>query len=209
MRSPRLTGAAVLLGALLTGCHSAGDSVAPTGATSGVPALAAATVDPSTLTPPPPEGSVCRADGQWIICETSVAFAPVNEPGDELPCGSIYQTGTDERVGIRWYTSGGLLAKRFVKQDVDLTWSLSPTGAGPVVSVSAHANWRNVYAVLGSDPNTEPQPTHGLQLKISQPGVGVIAQIAGLGGKDETHHGVFRLFDDPAVASALCEALTP
>jgi hypothetical protein len=209
MQSLTLTGAALLAAAFLTGCDSAADPMDPGGTSNGA-AFAVEAVDPATLTPPPPDGSLCRADGRWIICQTAVAFAPVNEPsGDELPCGVIYQTGTDEREGVRWYNSDGLLAKRFVRQDVELTWSLSPAGDGPVVLVSAHVTWSNVYAVPGSDPNTEPQPTHGNDLTISQPGVGVIAHIAGLGGKDETHHGVFRLFDDPAVAAALCEALTP
>jgi hypothetical protein len=209
MRSLTLAGAAMLATALLTGCDNAVDSMDPMSVTPGTPAFAAGAVDPNSLTPIPPAGAVCSADGQWIICHTSLSLAPVNElSGDVLPCGPVYQTGTDERRGIRWYNSDGLLAKRFVSQDVELTWSLSPTGAGPLVTLSAHANWRNVYAVPGSDADTEPQPTHGNELTISQAGVGVIAHIAGLDGKGDTHRGVFRLFDDPAVAASLCAALT-
>jgi hypothetical protein len=210
MRSLTLTGAAMLAAALTTGCDHAVDSMDPASGTTITPAFAAGAVDPNSLTPAPPEGAVCRADGQWIICHTSVSFAPLNEPsGDVLPCGPVYQTGTDERRGIRWYTSEGLLAKRFVTQDQEFTWSLSPTGAGPLVTLSAHDNWRNVYAVPGSDADTEPQPTHGNEVTIRQAGGGVIVHIAGLDGKDDTHHGVFRLFDDPAVAAALCAALIP
>jgi hypothetical protein len=107
-----------------------------------------------------------------------------------LTCGPVYQTGTDERRGIRWYNSDGLLAKRFVTQDVELTWSLSPTGAGPLVTLSAHDNWRNVYAVPGSDADSGPQVVHGNDLTIKQAGGGVIVHIAGLDEPDGTHHGV-------------------
>jgi len=165
-------------------------------------------IDPNTLTPAPPPGAECHADGNWIICHTALSFAPVNEASDELPCGVVYQTGTDERRGIRWYTSDGLLAKRFVSQDAELTWSLSATGADPLLTLSVHSNWRNLYAVPG-DESTGPQVTHGNGLTIRQAGEGVIVQLAGLEEADGTHHGVARFFDDPAVAAELCAALTP
>lgn len=198
---------AVVAAALTTGCDHAMDSTAPA-STTGAPTFRAGAVDPNALMPAPPPGAACRADGEWIICETSFFYTPVNDPsGDVLPCGPVYQTGTDERHGIRWYNGDGLLARRFVRQDVAFTWSLSPNGDGPLVDFSVHASWRNVYAVPGTGPDVEPQPTHGNELTISQPGRGVIVHIAGLEGVDDTHRGVFRLFDDPAVATALCEAL--
>jgi hypothetical protein len=209
MRSLTLFGA-VIVAALATGCDHGSNPLAPISDASSATAYAAETIDPNTLVPIPPAGATCRADGEWIICQTSFFYAPVNEPsGDVLPCGPIYQTGTDERHGIRWYTRDGLLAKRYVRQDVAFAWSLSASGDGPFVTFSVHASWRNVYAVLGSGPDVEPQPTHGNELTISQPGRGVIVHIAGLEGVDDTHRGVFRLFDDPAVATELCDALTP
>jgi hypothetical protein len=114
-----------------------------TGALAG-PA-AAATVDPDTLNPPPPPGADCREDGTWIICHTGLTFDAVNAPIDDfgLPCGTIYETSNDVRRGIRWYgRADRTIVKRVVTQDVEGTWSLSPTGAGPAVSLSAHANWR-------------------------------------------------------------------
>lgn len=54
----------------------------------------------------------------------------------------------------------------------------------------------------GSDADTEPHPTHGNEVTIRQAG-GVIGHIAGLDGKDDSHHGVFRLFEDPPVAATL------
>ena len=34
-------------------------------------AFAGASVDPDTLTPPPPPGARCSADGRYVICSTS------------------------------------------------------------------------------------------------------------------------------------------
>jgi hypothetical protein len=113
-------------------------------------ASAGPTIDPSTLTPPPPPGAECRLDGRWIICQTSLVIERVNEPTEVvLPCGQSYETSHDVRSGIRFYNSEGLLVKRFATADVEGTWSLSPTGEGPTVDVRANANWWIVLAVPG------------------------------------------------------------
>ena len=176
-----------------------------------VPAAAGPLVDPSTLQPPPPPGSECRLDGAWIICHTSLVFTPVNEPilDLQLPCGTIYETATDVRRGIRWYDSStGRLVTRFVTQDLEGTWSLSPTGAGPTVTITAHANWRNVNIDADADESTWPTTFHGNGFTIRAPGFGVIVHIAGLDLPDGTHRGVARVIEDPAVAAELCAALT-
>jgi hypothetical protein len=66
-----------------------------------VPAAAGPLVDPDTLQPPPPPGAECRLDGAWIICHTGLQLALVNEPilDFQLPCGTLYETSTDIRVG--------------------------------------------------------------------------------------------------------------
>ena len=172
------------------------------------PAGAGPIVDPTTLQPEPPPGAVCRADGPWTICQTTFLVDLVNEPilDFALPCGTIYETIFDLREGIRWYLDGKLV-KRFVRQNAEGTWSLSPTGAGPTVTVALHANWRNEYAVPG-DESSGPQTFHGSGFTVRAPGVGVIAHIAGLDLPDGTHRGVIRIGDDPQVAAALCAALT-
>src|SRR5215204_479799 len=157
------------------------------------PAGAGPIVDPTALQPEPPPGAVCRADGPWTICQTTFLVDVVNE------------TIFDLREGIRWYLDGKLV-KRFVHQNAEGTWSLSPTGAGPAVTVSLHANWRNEYAVPG-DESSGPETFHGSGFTVRAPGVGVIAHIAGLDLPDEPHRGVFRITDDPQVAAALCAAL--
>jgi hypothetical protein len=175
------------------------------------PAAAGPLVDPDTLQPPPPPGSECRLDGAWIICHTSLVFAPVNEPilDFRLPCGTLYETASDVRRGIRWYDSStGRLVTRFVTQDFEGTWSLSPTGAGPTVRVTAHANWRNVNIDADADESTWPTTFHGNGFTIQAPGFGVIVHIAGLDLPDGTHRGVARVIEDPEVAAELCGALT-
>jgi hypothetical protein len=176
-----------------------------------VPATAGPLIDPSTLQPPPPPGAQCQADGQWIICHTSLVFTPVNEPilDIQLPCGTLYETATDVRSGIRWYdSSSGRLVTRFVTQDLQGTWSLSPSGDGPTVTVSAHNNWRNVDIDADADESTWPTTVHGDGFTLQAPGVGVIAHIAGLDLPDGTHRGVARVIEDPEVAATLCSALT-
>jgi hypothetical protein len=175
-----------------------------------VPAAAGPLVDPSTLQPPPPPGAECRLDGQWIICQTALEFTPVNEPilDIELPCGTMYWTGTDARSGIRWYNADDRkLVKRFVTQDVDSVVSLSPTGAGPTATLVQYANFWTYYAVPG-DESSGSGPELGNSLTISAPGYGVIVHIAGLSLPDETFHGTFRFPEDPEVAAELCAALT-
>jgi hypothetical protein len=93
-------------------------------------------VDPDTLQPPRTD---CRLDGAWIICQTGLSFTPVNEPilDIELPCGTMYWTGSDVRSGIRWYSADDRkLVKRFVSFETDSVVSLSPTGAGPTATGS-------------------------------------------------------------------------
>ena len=172
------------------------------------PAAAGPIVDPSTLQPEPPPGAVCRADGPWTICQTTFLVDVVNEPipDFDLPCGTLYETIYDLREGIRWYLDGKLV-KRFVSQNAEGTWSLSPTGAGPAAKISLHANWRDEYAVPG-DESSGLTTFHGSGFTVSAPGVGVIVHIAGLDLPDGTHRGVFRITEDPEVAARLCDALT-
>jgi hypothetical protein len=173
-------------------------------------ALAGSTVDPNTLIPPPPPGAECRATGAFVICHTDFVETAVNEPIVDfaLPCGTIYETINDVRRGIRWYNSSDLMiVKRLVFQDAEGTWSLSPTGDGSTVTLTAHANWRNLEFPDPLDESTWPTTFHGNGFTLQAPGFGVIAHIAGLDLPDGTHHGVARVIEDPAVAAELCSAL--
>jgi hypothetical protein len=175
-------------------------------------------VDPTTLTPPPDPGVVaeCKQTGNFILCQTYFDEPSlVNEPVFELECGTVYETSTVHREGIRWYSSEGLLLRRFVTEDAQGSWSLSPTSEGPTVRFFAHDNWTDVYAVPG-DGKSVSTTYHGDSFTAMAPGYGVLFHIAGQDLPDGTHHGVgagFFIDDegnvDPEVDAALCEALQP
>ena len=179
------------------------------------PASAASgSVDPDTLTPPPPPGAECKQTGNYILCQTFFDEPSlVNEPVFELSCGTVYETSDVHREGIRWYSSDGFLLKRFVTEDVEGSWSLSPTGGGPSVRFFAHDNWTDVYAIPG-DEQSVSTTYHGDRFTAIAPGSGVLWHIAGQDLPDGTHHGAGGAFFideegnvDPEADAALCEAL--
>lgn len=168
------------------------------------PAAAGQPVDPTTLTPEPPPGATCSANGpSLVLCHTVFVEDLVNEPVFSLPCGQVYQTSHDPRVGLRWYEDG-LLVRRQVFSDFEGSWSLSASGEGPSVRVAGHLNWIDTYLVPG-DEGSASTTYQGLGLHAFVPG-GVI-QIAGLERPDADPAGVFRFPDDPAAAAALCAAM--
>jgi len=183
---------------------------------SGVALAAPRTVEPDTLTPPPPPGAECKQTGNFLICQTFFDEEPlVNEPVFELSCGTVYETSNIHREGIRWYSSEGLLLRRFVTEDVQGTWSLSPTGEGPTVAFFAHDNWTDVYAIPG-DEESVSTTYHGNSFTAMAPGYGVLFHIAGQDLPDGTHHGAGGAFFideegnvEPEADAALCEALQP
>jgi hypothetical protein len=207
---PRLVPTLALLA--LAACDPATEPVMP--AVSETPAFAAAgkSVDPSALTPaPPPDTQAeCQADGRWIVCHTLLSIELVNQPlvdFPQVPCGTIYETSTDIRHGIRWYNAAdSVIVKRHVTQSVEGTYNLAADGSGPTVIIEGSSNW---YDRDYADPNdfaSGIEEFHG-EITARAPGVGVIAHLAGLDDADG-HHGTFRFPDDPAVAAKLCAALT-
>jgi hypothetical protein len=166
-------------------------------------ASAGSAVDPDTLQPPPPPGAECQTIGSGVRCDTFFLVEHVNEPGVELPCGTVYETIHDMRNGIRWYDTDGRLVKRLVHQDAEGTWSLSPAGTGPTVVISAHGGWGEVYPVPGDDSSADGHAS-GNGLIIKDDHGGVIAHIAGHDDGNE-FHGLFR-FD--SALDAICAALT-
>jgi hypothetical protein len=184
----------------------------------GTATAAPKTVDPNTLTPAPDEGVVaeCKETGNYIICQTYFDEQPlVNVPVFDLSCGTVYETSNIHREGIRWYSSEGLLLRRFVTEDVQGTWSLSPTGEGPTVAFFAHDNWTDVYAIPG-DEESVSTTFHGDSFTAMAPGYGVLFHIAGQDLPNGTHHGAGGAFFideegnvDPEADAALCEALQP
>jgi hypothetical protein len=169
------------------------------------------TVDPSTLQPPPPANASCVPTGRYVICHTEIDFSVEAEPLTDLglPCGTIYVTATDVRHGLRFYANG-LLVRRHVTAPGGVSGfiSLSATGEGPRLGLVGHQNWWSTFSVPG-DEATESTTSHGLDTRLKSPDGGIIAIIAGRTDPEGTHTGVARVVEDPAIAEAICTALTP
>jgi len=94
-------------------------------------------VDPSTLTPPPPDffNASCREAGQLILCDLAFVdpVSPVEEPTGVF-CGSgsaafeVLDTWTRSVRGTRYYTADGLLLRRHFNDEWDGTFTNSVTG---------------------------------------------------------------------------------
>jgi hypothetical protein len=187
----------------------------------GGAALAGQSVDPSTLTPPPPAGAVCQETGQYVICQTYGGDDLVNDPAFMISCGTgdrtVYASETVHREGARWY-SDGLLVKRFGVEHAEGTLSLSPTGEEPTVRTFHHISWVD-YLTTPGDFGSAITYRHGNDFTILLPGGGELLHIAGLETvmpSEDTHHGVARdllvdedtgFVSDPEVNTALCAAL--
>jgi hypothetical protein len=81
-------------------------------------------------------------------------------------------------------------------------------GDGPRVELVGHLNWWSTFSVPG-DETTESTTAHGLDTRLEAPDGGIIAIIAGRTDPEGAHSGVARFVDDPAIAEAICAALTP
>jgi hypothetical protein len=176
------------------------------------------TVDPDTLTPPPPPGAECKQTGNYVICHTIGGETWANQPDFMLSCGRAYTTGSAYREGIRWY-SDGLLVRRSVNETGAGTISLSPSGEGPTVRFFGHFNYTDYLATPG-DFDSATTIEHGLDSRMWRPGSGVMLQLAGIfifAPEGVTHHGAgeFALDDEenlvipPKEDAALCEVLQP
>jgi hypothetical protein len=171
----------------------------------GAAGTLAASVDPSTLTPPPPPGARCFSTGPGrVTCDTFLNLDVVNQPDLETPCGLLYVTGTDERDGTRFYQDG-LLVRRHIMFNINVSWSLSPTGAGPTLKLIGHVGEWNVLQVPGVEESAIVTFT-GLDAKAIGPGLGTGFQIAGRWDPDGSHTGLFAAFSDESMA-AICAAL--
>ena len=173
------------------------------------PVSAGGQVDPSTLIPEPPPGATCEPTGAGVLCHTTFNASFQNEPAFSLPCGLVYETADDVRRGTRWYVDGRL-TRRFVFQNASGEWSLSPTGAGPLVTWVAHANWQNVDIDAAAPEESWPTTSHGVALRVSGPEGAPIFQFSGLQLPDGSHSGLgdWAEFESQDVQSEICNALT-
>jgi hypothetical protein len=188
--------------------------------TAGAAMAAPTNIDPDTLIPAPPPGAECKDTGNYIICHTLGDESWANEPDSLLSCGRAYSTGSNHSESIRWYSSEGLLLKRFLRVTNSGTWSLSPNGERPTVRFVSHFSLVDQLATPG-DFDSATEIEHGMDFRLWRPGSGVLVHLAGIfvftpdGGI--THHGAGELAIDeegnlviPAQEdAALCEALQP
>jgi hypothetical protein len=162
-------------------------------------------VDPTTLTPPLKPFRVCYEDGPWVKCDTSTpttSFADQANPDFDLPCGTIYESGTVTTHATRWYKNL-LLVERNAQEQIDGTWSLSPIGAGPTVAFATDISWHETFLVPG-DLSSDSIVEHGSFLRV--PALGAELHDSGINMADGTHHG-HASFTDAAKAQ-LCALLT-
>jgi len=94
--------------------------------------VARTSVDPATLTPPPPPefNPVCERLGNGIVCEIAFSDPPiVDEPGGVL-CGTteLLYSQTRSVVGKRFYDADGFLLRRHFHEAVSGTWTNPVTG---------------------------------------------------------------------------------
>jgi hypothetical protein len=198
MRMHRLLPSLMLIGAALAVTAPAAPADPPS-------------VDPSTLQPPPPPDARCDPTGRYVVCHTVIDFSVEAEAITDLglPCGTIYRTATDVRHGLRFYENG-LLVRRHVTAPGGVSGfiTLSATGEGPRAEVVGHLNWWSTFSVPG-DEDTESTASHGLDFRLKSPDGGILAIVAGRTDPEGAHTGVARVVEDPAIAEAVCAALTP
>lgn len=168
-------------------------------------------VDPNTLTPPPLAGTACVLNGAEVLCTLTIDVSYTNEPWFEASCGVVYATGRDVREYTRKYESG-LLVRRHVHEDGEASWTLSPAGAGPLLSVITHTNWGEVYPIPG-DLSSAVGHQQGTDLLVRDSSGGVVTQISGQLHGEEPFTGHFFVDEPPPIQitspeiADLCAAL--
>jgi hypothetical protein len=180
------------------------------------------TVDPLTMTPalnPNFAPWTCFLAGSGITCQGQLDQTYADELTDIPQCDGkdVYVTGEEHASTTRWHDLDGRAVKTSLQTDIPgdrLT--LSPTGDGDAVFLSAHFHKHYVYVVPG-DLSSRVLTETGAMLRLTQPGTGVLFQDTGtvtfapehdeetvtvLHGKHELYAGTTDL------DTAICDALT-
>jgi hypothetical protein len=176
-------------------------TISSLGLASGV--AARTPVDPTSLTPPLKPFRVCWQLGPYVQCDTGGVSTTANEPAGELPCGQLYQSATTISNSTRWYKDG-LIVRRALQERGTGFWSLSPTGAGPIVEFSIAFSWDEHFAIPG-DIDSGPPEVRGITLQV--PALGAALHESGLYIEaDDVMHGL-STGSDPAGLAELCALL--
>ena len=89
-------------------------------------------VDPTTLTPPPPDffNASCTTQGPNILCTLHFSDDPIVDEPSGIVCDGVELTFAQTRdvVGKRWYDADGLLLQRHFREDIAGTLTNPDTG---------------------------------------------------------------------------------
>lgn len=194
-----------------------------TGASAGPAMAAPSDVDPSTLTPAPPDffNAECREAGRQILCDLAFTdpVMPVDEPTGilcESPAGPFEVLDTSIRTvrGIRYYSADGLLERRHFSDRIEGTLTNSLTGS--TVPYVQHTTYLHDLAVPGdATTGSEEQTTH-MRLQTRTGAVFITAGRAIVSLQEEAttfragQHPLDEYFEDGDVHALdpLCEALS-
>jgi len=166
------------------------------------PASARTLVDPTTLTPPLKPFRICYQLGPYVQCDTSGDTTYQNEPIGDFGCGQIYESGEQVSNSTRWYQDG-LIIRRAVQEHDRGFWSLSPTGAGPIVEFLRDSSWDQHFSIPG-DITSFQQTVKGASLVV--PALGADLHESGYVVLDtDDQRGLF--VSDDAHIALLCPLL--
>ena len=170
--------------------------------TGAAPASARTLVDPTSLTPPLKPFRVCYELGPYVQCDTSGDSTYENQEVGDFGCGETYESAEDVSNSTRWYQDG-LIVRRAVQERSRGFWSLSPTGAAPVVEFQRDFSWDEHFSIPGDITSTE-RTVKGATLLV--PALGADLHESGYSVEDtDDQRGRF-VSDDPH-AALLCPLL--
>jgi hypothetical protein len=186
------------------------------------PAAAAnQTVDPSTLTPPPPDffNAQCREAGQMIQCD--LAFFDPDQPVEQptgIVCGTganafeLLDTFTRTVFGKRYYRADGLLLRRHFHDDIVGTFTNSVTGA--TVEYEQRSTHLHDLATPGDNSSGVESSTQLLRIYssngtvLTDVGRIVVVEADGTLLFESGQHPIGDFFNgDPSALDPLCDAL--
>jgi hypothetical protein len=152
-------------------------------ASSGAVAASPHQVDPAAMVPPlnpAYDPWICTDTGAGPVCRGTFTDSWSNADTGLL-CGDrpIYTTGSFDSAGTRWHLPDGR-ATHTVFQDKDVeVWSLSPTGAGPILNVSFQWIEHFDYPIPG-DRSTRVATSTGSYWQVTAKGHGLVWHDVGL-----------------------------
>lgn len=168
-------------------------------------------VDPGTLTPPPNPTFDwdCVSSDQGITCRGERTFGAVDVSFFGCEGNPILITFVQSEKVHRFHDEAGRVIRTHIVGTFDETWRLE----GSPIVLTSRGRWSETfrYAVPG-DTTTRTHELHGVTLKVSAPGLGVIAHDVGVvklnwdGSELLALHGPHDFFDFDAALVPVCKA---